>query len=1380
MIDDYYAILGVGRDATLEEIERSYRQIALKCHPDLHPGNVLAARLFRTLQRAVEALRDPVRRAAYDQQLHEQDPVVGIEISDERSNAADTLSQEMGDATAADDQRRRHSRNSRRAGEQSGDEEGSQERRHGRRRHRRSPEYFGERSSRSSGRRRRRRRESGTGGSSKANQGERNRDQGERNREAPRPRYGWAVVVGAFVLAAGPVWVALQLWKTSDLLQRVQSLEQQQDYRAAAELANQYVRFRPRNAEGVVAQAVNLARASNSADEEAEVAGLLRRALMLAPDEPKVLRELARLSLKGNSPSRYSTAEMHADHLLRLNEHDGEAWRLKVQALEGQLDLGDESSVQRAIDAYRKAMTHNPADVGIALRLAEILRHEHSLHPQGNSTALANQTLDTLVQRNPTLPGALTARYRYRVTHQLPGGDADLDAALKTDDDDSIWLDGLRQLEWGRPWAAAEAFGRLIGRNRGNHQHYLGLALAQLSGGGPEVALSTLAEGARVFEGQGPLVALVTGRCQLELQHLDAAQRYLVEVKGALAAWSVRAADDEAADLQHAALILEGGIDRAKLDYSAAVPKLRRALMLMFANERKGEASRRLQLRMAPAAIDVAARLADCYLALGEAQEAAAVYAALREMDDARLFAHWAPARIWLDAGHAELASDLLGKEAKLTAVGVRDAVQFARGQLLVQARRCPPQQDWRAVDQAWARLEESAVNEQDWVALDAERRRLTQGGAAAEARLRETLDLAPNDRIAEEALGRLLIDQRRFADAQRLLDDLDRQHGPSNSVAMMRLETLQGQGQSDAAIEFIRVQAAGAPLALRVLWLRQLAGLYVEKSDWHLAWRCLCDALNLAPQDHRTKRTLCELAAVRPQDALLIECERVLRRSEGETGAVWRCLRGLRQLAHADSAAHVGFVEARKLEQEIGQTRQAWPKKLMLRAVLARIAGDDAKEMQALRQLAHFENDGLFVNQRLFAALVRQGRAFEAWEHLERFARTLDRQACLDPQGQLLVKPPVARLELLAVARAELADAPSDHVARTWAAFLFHVCGQTAEAAATLDEEGVAPPASAEAIAAWAACAAALHDHSRSENVLAAIKRDTRLPRADRKFLAGQAAVLAGDSAVDTRLARLQFRQPKRPGVAYVAAKHFSSRNRSLARTAVLEALPDASSNRHNRVLLAEALAAHGQRPEWTDAWEEILGGEGEANYPTDQHLTRVAQLLAKGGSPELDQALKRLVERCSSDLVETTDDLWLQACLLKLRSQSAESESVWGRLLDGASEDPLYVETYVDHLLEQRRSEEAAEWLERLEALDPKNPQSLRLRARLGQQQNQPAKAIEAEVESRAQRMLAEIADPILRRRLFQFTADAFHEIGNAAAQRWQKPAEVGEDSL
>ena len=67
---DYYEVLGVGREATEEDIKRAYRKLAVKLHPDKNPGDRAAEERFKELGEAYEALSDPQKRAAYDRYGH--------------------------------------------------------------------------------------------------------------------------------------------------------------------------------------------------------------------------------------------------------------------------------------------------------------------------------------------------------------------------------------------------------------------------------------------------------------------------------------------------------------------------------------------------------------------------------------------------------------------------------------------------------------------------------------------------------------------------------------------------------------------------------------------------------------------------------------------------------------------------------------------------------------------------------------------------------------------------------------------------------------------------------------------------------------------------------------------------------------------------------------------------------------------------------------------------------------------------------------------------------------------------------------------------------------------------------------------------------------
>ena len=67
---DYYEVLGVDRNATLDEIKKAYRKKAIQYHPDKNPGDKTAEEKFKEAAEAYSVLSDADKRAKYDRFGH--------------------------------------------------------------------------------------------------------------------------------------------------------------------------------------------------------------------------------------------------------------------------------------------------------------------------------------------------------------------------------------------------------------------------------------------------------------------------------------------------------------------------------------------------------------------------------------------------------------------------------------------------------------------------------------------------------------------------------------------------------------------------------------------------------------------------------------------------------------------------------------------------------------------------------------------------------------------------------------------------------------------------------------------------------------------------------------------------------------------------------------------------------------------------------------------------------------------------------------------------------------------------------------------------------------------------------------------------------------
>ena len=104
---DYYEVLEVSRNANMETVERVFRYMARKFHPDVSREN---DEKFKQLVEAFEILRDPARRAQYDKEW-EQDKAISKELIDGANSASDDVLERERILSVFYAQRRRDMRN---------------------------------------------------------------------------------------------------------------------------------------------------------------------------------------------------------------------------------------------------------------------------------------------------------------------------------------------------------------------------------------------------------------------------------------------------------------------------------------------------------------------------------------------------------------------------------------------------------------------------------------------------------------------------------------------------------------------------------------------------------------------------------------------------------------------------------------------------------------------------------------------------------------------------------------------------------------------------------------------------------------------------------------------------------------------------------------------------------------------------------------------------------------------------------------------------------------------------------------------------------------------------------------------------------------------
>lgn len=100
MSKDYYSVLGVARDASLDDVKKAFREQALKYHPDRNPGNKEAEQKFKEISEAYDVLSDTEKRKLYD--MYGADGLRGQARTDYSSVSVEDIFERFADVFGGD------------------------------------------------------------------------------------------------------------------------------------------------------------------------------------------------------------------------------------------------------------------------------------------------------------------------------------------------------------------------------------------------------------------------------------------------------------------------------------------------------------------------------------------------------------------------------------------------------------------------------------------------------------------------------------------------------------------------------------------------------------------------------------------------------------------------------------------------------------------------------------------------------------------------------------------------------------------------------------------------------------------------------------------------------------------------------------------------------------------------------------------------------------------------------------------------------------------------------------------------------------------------------------------------------------------------------
>jgi exosortase len=709
--------------------------------------------------------------------------------------------------------------------------------------------------------------------------------------------------------------------------------------------------------------------------------------------------ELAKTDLQPAEP----TPQAQAEAARRTAEARRTAARLKALAMLGRSMRADvvtpEDEWQAIVTAFQEAIRQNPSDIELAVRLADIDRHQLKSAPVKERQKLADGIMDAMVERNRERPEAWLARYLYwksltaGAEPVLTGSDADLDRALeigrqhpKRENADALLFAGERASDKKDLSAARQFFERATVVRPTDYRGWTRLGQLVADEG-------TDAARARAVEIWSKGVASVR---EYDMELVLPLAATLVQLKRfADAEEKLRPLDASLPRLMEPGRSLVE-LGTARLRAAAAVAQGNTVLAAttlrgVLNGTRAGTASAVYRTPFA----DGWMQLGDYYVDLKRDDEAAEAYESAGRLNENvsqwQTKAAQATERCGRPGDAVQHLRDVVRRDPSPT-----NWLALARANFLEQVSLAPARRNWHDFHEAFDKVAASKTNGGPLTLMKAEYQ-------AGEGHLNESaktlttaLSGSPKAWQLWQALAMVQERRKDVPATKKAIEQFEKFAPDRDTVVAFEARQAIEAGHFDEARQLLEKAKPSLSAAGKAAARTQLIEIDLRQGKRQDARRRLEEAAAEEPTNLQILESLGQNIADDRDWKALEDVENRLKKAEGDDGTLWRELHVRRLLAQTVETDDPSFREAERTTHEIAALRPNWQRRWVLQGILSRRMNQPDEAIAAYQQAIRLGNRSIGLSEELIDLLNEQHRFTEADREFERVRQAVARSSRL------------------------------------------------------------------------------------------------------------------------------------------------------------------------------------------------------------------------------------------------------------------------------------------------------------------------------------------------------------------------------------------------